>query len=237
MKYKNNFINNTESLDSNFSITDSCSSNNTICTIEKDIPTIIDYDNINLNKINVLKEQNSCSLNKAELLLQLAHDAYVGIKNDITYFKNQLKEFPHENDSIDRKRYDDLVKLFYNSLVDYFEMYSVDNKGNKNKILFKVHDNNYFRNVSFTYIAPKGIVQLPSIAQFDNVSLENNTNEIIIQIGKFKYRIRKSSSINNLKEKIFSTRNNFYLIEDEIEKNIKLLKYSLNIINCLRNNI
>lgn len=216
---------------------------------------------INFEQITVLKKENINYIKNSESIIKLALEAFEGIYSKIIDFKNKLANYNNvledrnDNSNLDpdyitnihllsKKEYDDIIFYFYQNILNYIELQSENKQGNKiNAILnLDMKVNNYVRNVMLTYVASGGIVINDSIAIIDNINLDNSGDFLIFNIGKSVFSIKKSSSFTEfniliLKNEIKELINYLLYVEKEIDKNIKIILHSLNIINAIKKNM
>lgn len=219
-------------------------------------------NSVNFTDIYLLEKENSKYFCKTEKIINLARDAYNGILLEISNFKMKLIEMNNslgnrsdfENDcdieikhkaylSI-KKNYDNLIEFVYFNLKNYTDMYLENENGEKFYAIYQIDHSkkNIVRNIMLTYIGSGGVVIDDCITKVDNICLKNLPEKLFLQIGKFNFQVKKSEyikdfSILKLREKILDILNNIYLVEKEIDKNIKILGHSLNIIKVIKNNL
>lgn len=240
----------------------SCSkSNSTLSSNQNENKSYYDLNELNFDQLSILKNENEKYINNSESIIKLAYDAYTGILLEVSNFKVKLIEFNEklktrkENDDTDpdftakihklaKKEYNDILYFFYQNLLNFIKLQSVNDQSEKITALFELNPNekNNVRNVSLTYVASGGIVIDDCIAKIDNIYVDDSCDKIIFQIGKCKFPIKKSETISQfnitkLREKIVKLLNNLFYIEKEIDKNIKILLHSLEIIEVIKNNL
>lgn len=221
---------------------------------------------VSLNNILDIDSENCKLINNTEVIINLAYDAFLGMLTEISNFRmklislNEILKCRKETDdnevsynsnvlNLAKKEYDDLIEFLYQNLLNFIKMNYTNNCGYKLVALFQVstddieNETNLYRDVSLVYITCSGIVIDDCIAKIDNIYLDTtDPTKLIIQIGNSKLEINKSDAIDDLnytklRETIIQILNDLYHIEKVIDKNIKILLYSQNAINVVKNNI
>lgn len=220
-------------------------------------------DEINFNDTELFKIENYKYFNETENALILSKEAYCSILNIISIFKTKLIEInenyenksegindnsesncSNQNDIFLKKKYDEAINFLYENLLKYTKKYIILDNGTK---IYAIHEiepekKNTERSMTLIYISSGGLILDNCISKIDNMYINNTFEMLQFQVGKLKFQIKKSECIKNfsiieVRNKILSILDNICLVEKEVDKNIKVLDYSINILNLIKKSI
>jgi len=193
------------------------------------------------------KQENIVYFSTTENILNSAQFVYNGIHKTISDYRAMLSSFrvkvstiTETTDTIEiiKKQYDELITELYNTLVHYYTMESVTS-GVAKKAIFPIVDGVTTRDVGLSYITCNGVVTNNTLAILDNITIETSELSIMIQIGTTVYIFYKSAgiddfSINKMLSNIDQYESDVIVVQQEINKNIKIIYQAFNILNVLK---
>jgi len=234
-KFIKNKLDNSESLDS-----ESCTTELSINNLD-----IFKFDD------SLFKKENERYFSICEGKNILAKEIYLCILREVSnlklkliqlndYIKNKEKsdDFYDKFKSLIKKEYNDLINFFYHNINSFTKMYLID--GNGNKITMMTHEKKFERNINLFYADSLDIIENECISKIDNIYVGKSDEKMFIRIGKLRFEIKKLESIKdfniiNLTDAILNILDNIYLVEKEINKNIKIINFSIELIKVVEN--
>ncbi len=216
-------------------------------------------NNLYISDIIDIDKENTKYINNATNVINLINQSYSNILSELTYLKQKFTEFDEylkfKKDCIDsnqineinicksvQKDYDNLLEFSFQNILDHANMYLINVRGEKYFALSEIDKNCVTRNIGITYITRNGVVIGENLTKIDNLFITIGSEQIELTLNNLKFEVKKISGFKNftiskLREYIPELLNNLYKLEKEIDKNIKILSYSLDIVNVIHTNI
>lgn len=194
---------------------------------------------INKNKLNCTYFSNT------ENLLNEIKNVYANVLLEISVFKNNLNELGSvivdqcsnaNNINILSKKYDDLITFFYNNVSNHVNCLMSD-CCNSQKIVFE----NEQRIISLTYYSRNNVITNECVSKIDNIYVSNNSN-FLLKVGAQSLLIHYFDNIGGIEDTpkqmlydyVVNVLNKLPEIEKDIDKNLKIIIYSLKSLSVLR---